>query len=76
MPTIADILRQKRLLIRESAALIRLGMRNNEPSRQWLRTRLPHELAMLPRQAHLYRLADIDRLRAELETLAKLAPPR
>lgn len=74
--TVADILRKKRVLIRERYALSRLGLRNREGARQWLRKRLPYDLAQLPKQDFLYRLGDVDKLKVELDELARLAPPK
>jgi hypothetical protein len=74
--TIAEIIAARKVLIRESAALARLGIKNREPGRQWLRRRLAYQIAMLPRQAYLYALGDVDRLKLELDQLAKLTPPR
>ncbi len=74
--TIAQIIAARKVLIPESAALARLGIKNREPGRVWLRRRLAYQIAMLPRQAYLYAKGDVDRLRVELDQLGKLAPAR
>jgi hypothetical protein len=75
MPTIQQILAARNVLIRESTALQRLGIPNRENGRLWLRNRLKWHLAALPRQVHLYAIGDVDRLKIELESLARLTPP-
>jgi hypothetical protein len=75
MPSIAEILAHKNVLIREATALTRLNLRNCQVSREWLRKRLPYSVAMLPRQQYLYQIGLVDQLRRELDQLAKLAPP-
>ena len=72
---IKEILARKNILIREAQALQILQLRNIEPARQWLRTRLPHRVALLPRQTILFVVGDVDRLKAELAALALLNPP-
>jgi len=73
--TISEIIAARKILIREGAALARLGIKNREPGRQWLRRRLSPQVAALPRQCCLYVIGDVDKLRVELEALAKLTPP-
>jgi hypothetical protein len=74
--TIKDILRHQRMLIRETHALAMLNLKNSAANRAWLRDQLDHNLALIPREARLYQAALVRRLRSELDTIARLTPPR
>lgn len=69
--TIKQILARKNILIRETAALTLLSLKNCEDARQWLRARLPYQAALLPRQVFLYAVRDVDKLKLELDALDK-----
>ena len=76
MPTITEILRQQRTLIRENAGLKLLSLPNNRSNREWLITVLPFELAALPRQCRLYRHRDVKQLGERLRHVAAQLPPQ
>jgi hypothetical protein len=69
MPTIQQILAERNVLIRESAALNRLRLPVTPKSQAWLRSRINPVVAVLPRRTLLYRLLEIDRLKLELDQL-------
>jgi hypothetical protein len=61
-------------LIRESRALRWIHLEANRASREWLRARLPHHIAMLPELTRLYTVGEVRALRDELATPATLRP--
>ena len=75
MPTIAELMNRRNVLIPETQALSLLSLSATQEARQWLRNRLPHRFANLPKEVVLYAEGDLDKLRNELRELAKLIPP-
>ncbi len=75
MPTIAELMNRRNVLLPETQALSLLSLSATQEARQWLRARLPHRFANLPRETVLYATGDLDKLRNELRELSKLTPP-
>ena len=67
--TIAEIVAARNALIRPTTALDRLGLPRSRKAGAWLASRLQAEIANLPHPTLLYRLRDVDRLKAELDRL-------
>ena len=74
--TIADIIAQRNVLIPARIALTRLNIRNSREARAWLATRLQPEIVAMPKQHQVFRLREIDLLKAELDQLKHLQAPR
>ena len=73
--TIAEIIREKRILIPARLALARLKLRNTREARAWLATRVQPEIVAMPKHTQVFRLADVDALKLELDALDRLAKP-
>ena len=75
MPTIAELMNRRNVLLPETKALTLLSLKATGEARQWLRNRLAHRFANLPKETVLYASGDLERLRNELRELSKLTPP-
>lgn len=73
--TIAEILRQQRVLVPERTALTLLGIPNNKDNREWLARALRPEFVEVPKLTRCYRRGDVKRLRENLAQLARQLPP-